>query len=51
MSPDFRSLPYGSLNSGESSYLKVRHGVAFTGEKRTRLRELVLADARKTRPQ
>ena len=28
MSPDFRSLPSGFLNSGKSSYLKVRHGVA-----------------------
>ena len=36
MSPDFRSLPLGSLNSGESSYLKVRHGVALRGDRRGR---------------
>ena len=29
MSPDFRSFPLGFLNSDESSYLKVRHVVAY----------------------
>ena len=41
MSPDFRSLPVDLLNSGESSYLKVGHGVAQQSHRLLRLLDLV----------